>query len=618
MADRGCLDNRQRDTAGRQPATAATGDRVRNDPPTWLPVARRPGPPLSVARCLFSWGDHSPDGATRRATPAPFRYSPPVSGVVYLVGAGPGDPGLITRRGADLVARADVVVYDGLASPVLLRLARSGCELVYAGKKHAPAGEPPLTQGAIDRLLIERARAGKQVVRLKGGDPFVFGRGAEECEALAVAGVRFEIVPGVSAATGVAAYAGIPLTARGIASSVAYATGHEAEADADGKGRASAIDWRAIAGADTVVLFMALSTAADCCARLIAAGRDPATPAAAIHWGTTAAQRTIVAALADLPGAIRATGLRPPALLVVGDVVRLRQRLSWFEDRPLAGARVLVTRAPDQAERFSHALAELGAEPLHCPLTRLADPPPEEAARLDAALAHLGQFAWLVLSSANAVERFVDALTARQLDGRALAGVRIACVGAATASALAARGLIADLVPPHGDAAGVARAIIETSGGGLAGERVLVPRAAEGRDEAVDLLRAAGAEVDAIAIYGLARVGPEHPAVAHALARLRAREVRAAAFFAPSQVRALCDLLGTDAADVLRAVPILAAIGATTAAALAARGLTVQVVPHSPDAEVLAAEIAAAAGGAAAAARRHSPPAGTAGTAGTD
>jgi uroporphyrinogen III methyltransferase/synthase len=525
-----------------------------------------------------------------------------VEGVVYLVGAGPGDPGLITRRGADLVGRADVVVYDGLASPVLLRLARPGCELVYAGKKHTPAGEPPLAQQDIDRILVEHARAGKQVVRLKGGDPFIFGRGAEECEALAAAGVRFEVVPGVSAATAVAAYAGIPLTARGIASSVAYATGHEAgQTDAD---RSSAIDWKAIAGADTVVLFMALNTAADCSARLIAAGRDPATPAAAIHWGTTASQRTVVAALADLPHAIAATGLKPPALLVIGDVVRLRQRLSWFEDRPLAGARVLITRPLEQAERFSQALAELGAEPLHCPLTRIVDPPPDDAARLDSSIAQLGRFAWVVFASANAVDRFAAALRERRLDGRALAGVRIACVGPATAAALARHGLLADLVPRHGDAAGVARAIIEASGD-LSGTRVLVPRADKGRDEAIDLLRAAGAEVEAIAIYQLAAVEPSHPAVTSALARLRAGELRAVAFFAPSQVRALCELLGGDAVPVLARVPILAAIGATTAAALAACGLTAHVVPTSPDADILAAEIAAAAGGAAAAARRH-------------
>jgi uroporphyrinogen III methyltransferase / synthase len=535
-----------------------------------------------------------------------------VSGVVYLVGAGPGDPGLITRRGADLLARADVVVYDGLASPVLLRLARTGSELVYAGKKHTAGGAPPVRQDEIHRILIDRARAGLQVVRLKGGDPFVFGRGAEECEALAAAGVRFEIVPGVSAATAVAAYAGIPLTARGVASSVAYATGHEAE-DGEAEGRASAIDWTALSRADTIVLFMALSTAADCCARLIAAGRDPATPAAAIHWGTTAAQRTVVAALADLPDAIRATGLKPPALLVIGGVVRLRQRLSWFEDRPLAGARVLVTRAPDQAERFSRALAELGAEPLHCPLTRIAPPSADDVARLDAAFDELDRTAWVVFASANAVEATCAAMRERRLDGRALAGTRIACVGRATATALAAHGLLADLVPAHGDAAGVARAIVEASGGSLAGARVLLPRAADGREEAVDLLRAAGAEVDAVAVYRLAPVDADaaEPAVVNALARLRAREVRAAAFFAPSQVRGLFDLLGADAAEVLGAVPILAAIGATTAAALAERGLTAQVVPASPDAEALATDIAAAVGEAAAAARRH--PAGPAG-----
>jgi uroporphyrinogen III methyltransferase/synthase len=516
-----------------------------------------------------------------------------VSGVVYLVGAGPGDPGLLTRRGGDLVARADVVVYDGLASPVLLGLARPGCELIYAGKKHAPGVAGPLDQDSINAVLVERARAGKQVVRLKGGDPFVFGRGAEECEVLAAAGIRFEIVPGVSAATAVPAYAGIPLTARGIASTAAIATGHEAQEGEEGQGAlAHPVDWAAIARADTVVLFMAVSTAAECCAHLLAAGRAPSTPAAAIHWGTTAAQRTVVATLADLPDAIRAAGLRPPALLVLGDVVHLRQRLSWFEDRPLSGARVLVTRAAEQADRFSRALTDLGAEPIHCPLVRVAPPAPGDAARLDEALGGLGRFAWVVFASANAVERFVAAMAARALDGRALAGVRLACIGPATAAALARAGLRADLVPAHGDAAGLARAVIGASGD-LRGARVLVPRAAEGRDEAIDLLRAEGAEVDAIAVYRLAAVEADHPSVAAALGRLRARQVRVAAFFAPSQVRALADLLGADAASVLGAVPTLAAIGSTTAAALVARGLTAHVVPPAPDAEALAAAIAA-------------------------
>jgi len=502
-----------------------------------------------------------------------------VRGVVYLVGAGPGDPGLITQRGADLLARADVIVYDGLASPVLLRLAPDGCERIYAGKKRSPAGEP-LSQADIDRLLVDRARAGKRVVRLKGGDPFVFGRGAEECAALAAAGVAFEVVPGVSAASAVPAYAGIPLTARGVASTVAFATGHEAEPDA--------VDWAAIARADTIVLFMALTTVADCCARLVAAGRSGATPAAAIHWGTTAAQKTIVSTLAELPDAVAASGLRPPALIVVGEVVRQRAQLAWHEARPLHGRRVLVTRAAGQAEKVVRAVAELGGEPMVAALTRIA--PPRDPAPLAAALEHLDRYRWLVLTSANAVDQLFAAMAERKLDARALAGARLACVGRATAAALARHGLTADLVPPHGDASGVARAVIAR--GGEVGA-VLVPRAELGREEAAALLAAAGAEVDLVPVYRLEPVPASDPAVAHALARLAAGEVSAVAFFAPSQVRALVELAG---AGALARVPVLAAIGETTAGALRESGLCAAVVASAPDGEALVARIAAALG----------------------
>jgi uroporphyrinogen III methyltransferase/synthase len=523
-------------------------------------------------------------------------------GVVYLVGAGPGDPGLVTRRGADLLARADVVVYDGLASPVLLRLAPPGCERVYAGKKRAEGGAP-MSQESIERVLIDRARAGKRVVRLKGGDPFVFGRGAEECAALAAAGVRYEVVPGVSAATAVPAYAGIPLTARGVASTVAFATGHEAHgviphdllarAGGDRPGGAAgdgepAVDWGAVARADTIVLFMALATAADCCARLVAAGRDPATPAAAIHWGTTASQRVVVATLGGLADAIAAAGLRPPSLLVIGPVVALREELRWFDRRPLAGARVLVTRAADQAGRFADAVAELGGDPLVAPLVRVAPTGALEQ------VADFAAYAWLVFTSASAVDCTFAELDRRGLDARALAGARLACVGGATAAALARHGVRADVVPAHGDAAGVARAVAAAAGGALAGARVLLPRAERGREEAIDLFAAAGADVHAVAAYRLEPVPADDPSVAHALDRLRRREVHAVAFFAPSQVRALWDLLGDGAAAVLADVRLLAAIGATTAAALAERGLTAGVVASAPDAEVLAGEMAAA------------------------
>jgi len=512
-----------------------------------------------------------------------------LTGTVYLVGAGPGDPGLLTRRGGELLARADVVVFDGLASPVLLRLARADCERIYAGKKRSAAGEP-LTQRQIEALLIDRARAGKMVVRLKGGDPFVFGRGAEECEALVAAGVPFEVVPGVSAAAAVPAYAGIPLTARGVASTVAWATGHEAG------GKPGAIDWAAIARADTVVLFMALSTAGDCCRALLAAGRDPATPAAAIYWGTTASQRTVVSTLAGLPEAITAAGLRPPALLVVGEVVGLRERLGWYERRPLFGWRVLVTRAAGQAESFAGAIAEHGGEPLVVPLVRIAPPCPGDRARVAAAIDELarGGYAWVVFTSANGVERLFEELGERGLDARALFRARLACVGRPTAAALARHGLRADVIPRRGDGTGVARAVEAAAGGSLAGARVLLPRAERARPEAAALLGEAGAEVDPVTIYRQQPVSADEPAVATALERLRRREIHAVAFFAPSQVRALCELLGDAARDALAAARLVA-IGQTTAAALRERGLEPWLVASTPDAVALAGEMAAAA-----------------------
>ena len=536
----------------------------------------------------------APPAGCRRA--AVF-YSAGVSarppGTVYLVGAGPGDPGLLTCRGAELLARADVVVFDGLASPVLLRLARVDCERVYAGKKRSAAGEP-LTQRQIEAVLIDRARAGKEVVRLKGGDPFVFGRGAEECEALTAAGVPFEVVPGVSAATAVPAYAGVPLTARGVASTVAFATGHEAD------DKPGALDWAAIARADTIVLFMALSTAAECCRELVDAGRAADTAAAAIYWGTTASQRTVVSTLAGLPAAITEAGLRPPALLVIGDVVRLRERLDWYGRRPLFGWRVLVTRAAAQAERFARAIAERGGEPLVVPLVGIAPPGPADLAAVHAAMGELGAYDWVVFTSANAVERFGQELAARGLDARALGRAKLACVGQATAAALARAGLRADVIPRHGDAAGVARAVADAAGASLRGARVLLPRAERGREEAAELLAAAGARVDPVVIYRLEPVTAADPAAATALERLRGREVNAVAFFAPSQVRALFDLLGEEAGAVLGDVPVLAAIGATTARALRERGLEPEVVASAPDAEVLAGQIAAVAAAAAA------------------
>ena len=521
-----------------------------------------------------------------------------VSGAVFLVGAGPGDPGLITRRGAELLGSADTVVYDGLVNPVLLDLAPPGAERIYAGKKRAPGGAP-LRQEEINRLLVKRALAGERVVRLKGGDPFVFGRGAEECRELLAAGVRFELVPGVTAATAVTAYAGIPLTARGVASTVAFATGHEAA----GK-PASDVDWEALARAGTVVLFMAWRTVADCCSRLLAAGRAPDTPAGAIYWGTTPSQQTVVSTLRDLPGAVQAAGLRPPVLVVVGEVVAMRGDLAWYETRPLFGARVLATRNAARSLSFVRAVAELGGQPVIMPVTRIAPPAESEdpagdrareraVAEIDRAIDEIGRYRWVLFSSANSVKRFFAELGARGLDTRALGNARVACVGPATARAAAERGIRPDVIPAHGDAKRLAEAVIAAdSGPHEETGQVLLPRAARGRDEAVHALRAAGYEVSVLTVYRTEIVGADDPTIRHGLERLQGREIDAIAFFAPSQVRALFDILGPDAAAIVRACPIVAAIGNTTRAALTQRGVDVHVVPSSPDAEVLAHELA--------------------------
>jgi uroporphyrinogen III methyltransferase/synthase len=507
-------------------------------------------------------------------------------GVVYLVGAGPGDPALITRRGAELLGRAEVVVYDGLVNAALLDLAPHDADRIYAGKKKARAGEP-MTQPQICELLVQLGNAGRRVVRLKGGDPFVFGRGAEEIAAIEAAGIAYEIVPGVTSATAVAAYAGIPLTARGRASTVAFATGHEAAGKPD-----SAVDWQALARAGTVVLFMALKTARDCVGHLIAGGRDPATPAAAIYWGTTAAQRTVVAPLAELPDAIDSAGLKPPVLLVIGDVVDLRGRGgSWYETRPLFGARVLITRSVDRASGFAHELADLGAEPVVCPVTRIV--PAVDRSALDHVLGRLTDYDWVVFTSANAVERFFDELLASGAgDARALRNARFACVGPVTAAALG-RWLRADLIPERGDAAGVAQAVIDATDGGVGGRTILVPRAVRGRDEAVRMLTEAGAAVDLLPLYESRPVPADDPSIDYGLELLRDGKIDVATFFAPSQVRALWALLGDDAAAIVGRCPIIAAIGKATAAALEASGARADVVPSSPDSAVMAAEIAA-------------------------
>ena len=506
--------------------------------------------------------------------------------MVYLVGAGPGDPALLTRRGADLLARADVVLYDGLVNSVLLDLASPGVETIYVGKKHSDLGTPR-SQAEINALMVAKAREGKCVVRLKGGDPFVFGRATEEALHLAGEGVAFEIVPGVSSATAVPAYAGIPLTARGVASTVAFATGHEAA----GK-PTSAVDWNALARGETVVLFMALKTLAECAQHLLDGGRPPDTPAAAIYWGTTAAQRTVVATLATLAGEVERAKMTPPVLVIVGNVVGLRDRLSWFERRPLFGARVLIPRRIEQSRAFASILSDLGGQPVYAPVTQLL--PPTDGGALDKAIDRIDTYEWVVLTSANAVERFFAELQSRHKDARALGLARVACVGPVTAEALLAQGVRADLVPPHGNSKAMADTIVKAAGGSIREARVLMPRAEQGRDDGVEALRAAGAEVDVVPVYRTVVVPADDPTVRYGLRELRRGRIDVVAFFAPSQVRALLELCGDGGVELVNACRCIAAIGATTARVLEGRGVRVDLIPSSPDAQVLASELASA------------------------
>jgi uroporphyrinogen III methyltransferase/synthase len=462
------------------------------------------------------------------------------------------------------------------------------CERIYAGKKRAGSA-PVLTQEEINALLIARARAGRRVVRLKGGDPFIFGRGAEEALALRGADIAFEVVPGVSAAAAVPAYAGIPLTARGVTSTIAFATGHEAGGKPD-----SDVDWEALSSAGTLVMFMAVKTLGVCTARLMAAGKPADTPAAAIYWGTTAAQRCVIAPLDQLAKAVERAGLKPPALIVVGEVVRMRDKLSWFEARPLAGVRVLLTRGGKPAMRYAAALAQMGAEPLTAALTRRIEPSETELNCARTTLSRLREYDWVLFASANAVECFFSLLAQQGADARALAGARLACVGEATAAALRARSLRPDLVPVRADARGLAEAVLSSSLE-VRGMRVLMPRAAEGRLEGDELLRSAGASVDAISLYRTVSAHRTDPGVARALDQLSRGSIRAVVFFAPSQVAALFTLLGEGGArEQLIRCPAVLAIGKTTRAALEQYGVRVCADAGRPDPEALAGALCVA------------------------
>jgi len=488
------------------------------------------------------------------------------NGIVYLVGAGPGDPSLITLRGVDCLQRADVVVYDYLANEQLLSHAPDAAERIYAGKI---GGRHNQGQDEINSLLVTKAGAGKVVVRLKGGDPFVFGRGGEECEALREAGIPFEVVPGVTAAVGASAYSGIPLTHRDITASVAFVTGQEGE-NKDG----SNIDWdRLSLGGGTVVFYMGVTTLRRNMQRMMEHGRSPDTPVALIRWATTGCQQVLVGTLADIAGRAEECGFKPPAITIVGEVVALRERLQWFEKRPLCGKKIVVTRAAEQAGEFSAKLAARGATVLECPTIRLVEP--ESWQLLDLAIHELPGYDWLVLTSVNAVRYFFQRLDALGLDARALAGCRICAVGPKTAAEVRSFGVKPELVPTDYKAEGVAD---EFSRLDMQGSRVLFPRADKARDLIPSELKRMGAHVDSPVAYR--NIFPER-LPPETLFALEKRSVDCITFTSSSTVQNLAAMLGEEMMlDMLKGV-VVASIGPITSKSCRDLGLKVDIEPQS-------------------------------------
>ena len=485
----------------------------------------------------------------------------PSTGRVYLVGAGPGDPGLMTARSLALIASADAIFYDRLIPPGALAGAGADADLVYVGKQ---PGVPSVPQEEIGERLIEAAREGKSVVRLKGGDPFVFGRGGEEGEALREAGIEFEVVPGITAGVAATAYAGIPVTHRDDASAVAFVTGHE-----DPEKGESALDWEALARfPGTLVFYMGVKRLDENAAALIDAGRSGAEPAAAIERGTWPQQRTVVATLGTIAEAVAREEVKAPALIVVGEVARRREQLAWLERRPLHGRRIVVTRARAQASGLARTLRDLGADVVELPAIRIE--PRTETQEVRDAVGRLAEYSLVCLTSPNGVRLLFEAMRAAGFDARAFADCTIAAIGPGTARALAERGIVADIVPERF----VAEALVAALAGlEIEGERALIARAAEARDVLPDALRERGAEVDVVALYETVRETPEESEIE------RAQAADYVTFTSSSTVTNLVEALGDRFPSNARVV----SIGPVTSESARAAGLRVDVEAERHD-----------------------------------
>lgn len=498
-------------------------------------------------------------------------------GRVFLVGAGPGDPGLITVRASHLIDTADAIVYDSLVNPALIpaKARETGIpELYFVGKRGGDT--PRASQDEINSLIVELARAGKRVVRLKGGDPLIFDRGSEEAQACNDATVDFEIVPGITAGIAAAAYAGIPLTHRGLSGSMIFVTGSD-----DPSKSATQTNWAALAqSGSTIVVYMGLKNLPAIAAALIAGGISKDIPAAAIQWGTRSRQRTVVATLDTIAAKSTEQGLSAPVITVIGWSVVLRDEIGWFEKRTLFGKRIVVTRAAQQASALSGKLAELGAEVIEMPATRIAR---LDAAPLRVLLGDLDDYGWLMFTSRNGVELFWENLLSSGRDARGLAGVKIAAVGPATAAALLERGIAVDIIPDRFVAEGLLAKLSERDD--VVGARVLYVTAEGARDVLPEGLTGMGAEVDVIPLYRSITDGKGSAKLAR---RIDAGQLDLVTFTSASGVRAFVDAVGAENARQVAA----ASIGPQTSEALREAGIEIRVEARDSTIEGLVSAIA--------------------------
>jgi uroporphyrinogen III methyltransferase/synthase len=483
-------------------------------------------------------------------------------GKVYLVGAGPGDPDLITVKGMECLKQADVIIYDHLASAKLLKHTRRDAQTIYVGKEQ---GSHTLPQEEMNRLLVEKAKIGSTVVRLKGGHPFIFGRGGEEAQALAAEDIPFEIVPGITSAIAAPSYAGIPLTHRKYSASVSIVTGHE-----DPTKPYSTVDWGKLAtGAGTLVILMGVKNLPNIAKAIMAAGRSPETPVALVRWGTTPKQKTVVGTLETIVEKAQQVRLKPPVAIVVGDVVTLRDSLNWFEKKPLFGKTIAVTRTREQASELVNRLSAQGAECLECPTIRIV--PPKDWGPLDAAIDRLDTYDWLVLTSVNGVNYFFNRLFERGKDVRALGKLRTVTIGPATAKRLRDFGLFSDIVPETYRAESIIEAFEQEA---MEGQKILLPRAKEARPILPIEVRKLGATVDEIAVYETKQATES---VELLLSRLQKRSVNMVTFTSSSTVKNFKAALPDDRFEDLVKTVKVASIGPITSDTARELGLHVDI-----------------------------------------